>query len=396
MNSKATTIVATVLLILALPSAARPQDRDVVFVHGLNTHADSWEGAAARLAQRAAIRPHVPDPDWKATFQDQANLLQQELGSLPATTIAIGHSNGGIVSRQWNRVHPLGGIITIGTPHQGVPLLNNLDRYNGFDFAVYQAMTDVADAFGNLRFANWGWVLAAIGRSFSLGFVLSTKGYYTAAVNLGIAAYAPVISQMRVRSSFLCPSECGSSDINSAANLAREQAELSSRVGIVSVAHNFFWGGPLRTAFPNEGDALALLVDVSAIAADFAATVIHSSAEPDDIDGWDLANRLVKSASLLFKIDMAWCAALSEPGMARCWQNDTVVPVWSQDYLQLGATRLVIRGPAHVKQETGKDASYSIEEVLSDPQHTQAARDSRTTDDVLYDVLTRFMNVPPR
>jgi pimeloyl-ACP methyl ester carboxylesterase len=85
--------------------------------------------------------------DWTQTYENQASQLHVALRSSPAyvdpKTILIGHSNGGMISRYFGR-HPnvanelsgssyyyqpvpIAGVITIGTPHWGTPLV----RYAG-------------------------------------------------------------------------------------------------------------------------------------------------------------------------------------------------------------------------------------------------------------------------
>ena len=45
----------------------------------------------------------------------------------PDTTIDVGHSNGGVVSRDANRAgRNFKGIITVGTPHQGAGIAANV------------------------------------------------------------------------------------------------------------------------------------------------------------------------------------------------------------------------------------------------------------------------------
>ena len=60
---------------------------------------------------------------------------------------------------------------------------------------------------------------------------------------VGLTAAQPVLPEMVPGSTYL-------SGLNSAPNLLREAIVIPTRVGIASTAHNFYWGGALRAAFP--------------------------------------------------------------------------------------------------------------------------------------------------
>jgi pimeloyl-ACP methyl ester carboxylesterase len=113
------------------------QDRPAVFVHGFNGNANTWNPAADRLRAELAISPYVPNLPWAEPFGTQAGRLQSQLGTLPASTIAVGHSNGGIVSRQWSTQHSLSGVVTVGSPQRGAPLVNNVLTALGFNQNLY-------------------------------------------------------------------------------------------------------------------------------------------------------------------------------------------------------------------------------------------------------------------
>src|SRR5678816_2257898 len=94
--------VVGVLLVVAVASVARAQDRPVAFIHGLNATDQTWQSAADALQQQLALQAHRPNPSWVDTFQNQAAQVHNEIGGLPASTVVVGHSNGGLVSRQWS------------------------------------------------------------------------------------------------------------------------------------------------------------------------------------------------------------------------------------------------------------------------------------------------------
>ncbi|MBP6715583.1 MAG: hypothetical protein KA205_01870, partial [Acidobacteria bacterium] len=110
------------LTLSLMPAAALAQNTPVVFVHGLNSDASTWQQAADHFGRSLAITPYLPDLSWSARYEEQSSDLQQRFQNLPSSTIAVAHSNGGLVSRDWNRSHQLSGLVTVGTPHAGAPL----------------------------------------------------------------------------------------------------------------------------------------------------------------------------------------------------------------------------------------------------------------------------------
>jgi hypothetical protein len=184
--------------------------------------------------------------------------------------------------------------------------------------------------------------------------------------SVGINYSNPVIAQMMPGSSFLA-------DINSGVNLARESAQVPSRIGIVSVAHNFYWGGPLRAAFPDDGDLWATWRDITMTGLDYFAFYVWTNAPFGDPRSMDIANALWTASGWLGSMDEWWCQAVSMAGYGTCWANDTVVPEWSQDYGALGGLSI----------HTGWDG----------PAHTQ---ETRMGDYLIDYALTNFASVPRR
>src|SRR5690606_13788671 len=72
----------------ALVGAAEAQERSVVFIHGLKSGPDVWEGAAGRLQQKLMMRPVRPMLDWRATYAQQGGslLASPTMAGLPSNT----------------------------------------------------------------------------------------------------------------------------------------------------------------------------------------------------------------------------------------------------------------------------------------------------------------------
>jgi len=344
-------IVSLVLQPLLNVGVASAQDRPVVFVHGLASSGATWEGAANRLSGSLAIQPFRPDLVWWGSYESQANQVQDQLWWLGADTVAVGHSNGGLVSRQWSRMHPLSGIVTVGTPHGGAPLIQNLPYFVGFVSYLESAINDLCV---RLYGACCTWrTLVEYALEFALqsGLITSSATFSTALNVLGGSPF--VFTEMAPASPFQY-------DINSGGNIAREQAEVPSRVGIVSIANNFWWGGPIRAAFPENADTLALYRDITMLSLNGAAFTIMAFTDPSDWYWWDIAHAMQLIAGILVSMDYWWCQSVSEaPALGRygCAANDTVVPDWSQDYSPTGAIPIGMIGPTHT-QETSQSDGY--------------------------------------
>lgn len=355
------TCLTAVCLGVALSAGA--QDGPVVFLHGFGSSPETWDGAAARLQSSLALQPIVPRLSSRAPYEVQAGEAQAALGNLPAQTVAVGHSNGGIVAREWSQAHALSGIVTLGTPHQGAPLVSNLGGYLGFNFQLLSSMSAVYDAFA-AGCCDWYWLLNHFHPYWSFTHYFADVSVREVAVSAGITVGAPVASQMVPGSGFL-------SNLNAPGNLAREAAAVPARIGIVSVAHNFYWGGPLRAAFPDYGDTLALYRDIALWGMVVSANHLYGFAPPDDFWARETANRLMHASHYLSAMDEWWCQAVSTPGFGQCWQNDTLVPVWSQVY----------------------PGGLSLMASLDGPAHTQ---ETRMSDGILHAVLSHYLAIPPR
>jgi hypothetical protein len=184
-------------------------------------------------------------------------------------------------------------------------------------------------------------------------------------LHLGLNVAHPVVPEMFPGSSPL-------NDLNSWGNLARESAEIGSRVGIISVARDFYRGGPMRAAFPEHADFFSDIRDIAYYVLQGYGFYLIGTAPFEDWHALNLAHRMFDAAAFLGTMDEWWCQAVSWPGFGVCWENDALVPVWSQNYGALGA----------------------IAAVMPDgPTHTQETEQS---DGALAWALSTFMNVPDR
>jgi pimeloyl-ACP methyl ester carboxylesterase len=342
------TVRATRLLVLVLTLAApaAAQDRPAVFVHGLAASGPDWAATADRLRHAVTIEPHRPSLSWRESYDQQANELQGALGWLPGPTVAIGHSNGGIVSREWSRHRPLDGIVTIGSPHRGAPLVASFHRWIKFHSETPILLNNVLHAFSFSTDVTWVWTLVEEAISWASDF--SIWSVFDLASVVGIETGLPVLQQIKPYSQYLA-------DLNSAGNLAREASAVPNRVGIVSIAHNFYWAGPARAAVPEWADEIAVALYGSASALLFWSAYIQTTSGWEDVHRFEQAMSLLDVAHHLLSSDSFYCRVISRVDLSACLPNDGVLADESQRFPN--APNLVIGGPAHTQEkEQGADA----------------------------------------
>ena len=334
-------------------SSASGQDRDTVFIHGLASDAGTWNGAAGRLSPQLAIRPHQTNLNWRALYEAQAVELDQKVGgSLGANAIAVGHSNGGVIARQWSRNRGLGSLITLGSPNQGAPIVDHIFEWFTFLDDILARVSNVNAVFvGRVNHDAWWWLPAQWAARFAFGVdVRTTAGYGLLA--LGLDYRLPVIPEMRVWSSYMA-------NLNAAASRDREASAVPARAAIVNVAKDFDHGGPMRIVAPDNYDAWHDAINAAGIGLEGLAGIVRILADGRDLAAFDLADEISGVADWFLQFEEVWCRAVSDPSplpIARCLEHDGIVPAWSQayDYPRLP---LIVRtdGPVHTRETEESD-----------------------------------------
>lgn len=345
------------------PPAAAAQDRPVVFVHGINANGSSWSGAAARLGARLAIAADTPSLPSRALYETQASELQRAVAHRDNSLVAVGHSNGGVVSRELSHRRHVSGIVTLGTPHQGAPIVSNLYAVSWFNGRMLGAVNDVYRLFA-YGCCSWQWILSLYSDTLQAVVAASTTSLTQIGAAIALNATIPVSFEMQPGSSYLA-------GLNGPANLAREAATIPGRVGIVSTAHNFYHGGILRAAFPDYGDQLYLLREAARVGMEAYASYIYAHADYQEWWAFEIADGMIEAARWLGGMDGYWCLAVSGLEWNACWANDTIVPMWSQRYPSAAFIDTGWNGPAHTQQ-------------------------TRMSDALLEQALTVYMGVQPR
>ena len=356
-------ITAGLAIWCALLSApVRAQDRPTVFMHGFGAEASDWAPTADRLRGAVALQPHIPPLPWREEYGRQASELESraEYRTLPPSTVVVGHSNGGVVAREWSRLHRINGIVTIGTPHRGAPIMQNLLAWSSFNSVAPVLINRVLNAFSVP--SDWWWAIWFVEESLRWIADFSFWSVFNLFGTLGVREVMPVVWEMRPGSPFL-------NDLNSGWNLGREYAEVPNRVGIVSVAHNFFYAGPARAIAPDHADAIAAVMYSAALGLMAWGNLILANAPLEDVTTFLQAMSLLDLAGFILAIDPTYCEMVSSPDIGFCTPNDGLVPIDSQAYP--GVPNLIIQGPAHTQEK-------------------------QQSDDALYAALVTYMHLAPR
>lgn len=349
-----------------MPVSAIAQDRPVVFLHGLGAEAADWANTAGRLQQQLAIDARLPELPWQQIYEQQALALAGSAALSPGNglPLAVGHSNGGVVARELSRVRPLDGIATIGTPHRGAPVVPGFGQWLTFQAAAPGLLNYVVQSFG--AWSDWSWTFASVQGALSWISDFSIWSVVYLAGALGVQTAVPVMGEMQPGSSYL-------NSLNSSSNLQREAAAVPSRVGVVSVAHNFYWAGPARAIAPAHADEIAAALYATAYALVYWSGYIAAEADPTDVVAFRQWASLSTVASFLFEVDPFYCSLVSGTPVGQCVPNDGVVPLTSQEYP--GAPNIYVGldndGPAHSEE---KDWGESV----------------------LYDALVWYLHLTPR
>lgn len=326
-----------------LPAVARAQDVPVVFVHGIFANSSSWNATAQRLAAVVRMAPHVAELPSTARFETQVATLDGQMRALPANTIAVGHSQGGLIAREWSRSRPLTGILTLGTPHGGSQLAaRGLDLIN-FNYLVYN-VAGLAGTYG--AGGEFAWIASAIASHLAHTQLLSWATASSLASSVAVASVVPVAPQLVPGSAFL-------GTLNSGANLARESAGIAKRVGLVYAAHDYWRAGAAVALSPDNREWAWWVMQVMPPVFDSVAAYLDVNYPASNLVARSFAARLRELAGLTRNMDPMWCWGVTGDSLCRI-PHDGVVAVTDQVYPN--ALNLTVTGPAHVQETHRSDA----------------------------------------
>jgi pimeloyl-ACP methyl ester carboxylesterase len=261
-------------VVVAVWLAAGPavaQDRPVVFVHGLLGSSGTWYSTSQTLAQQLQIVPLPPTLGWQYNYEDQATTLDGYLGGYGVTNVvAVSHSNGGIVTRQYGRTHPTGSRITghvaVASLHRGALLAQNVR-----DGTVFNYVGTLAADLGipmTYFVLNDPWFHGIVEEGLWIGIILLntaaaiSDNYAEGVASLGYPiptlGNPAVLDEMGPNTPFM------HNDLNTEGSLAAEASAFQQRISMSTtvpatdvVART--WCGSLCSTGTREGFAWAAL-----------------------------------------------------------------------------------------------------------------------------------------
>jgi pimeloyl-ACP methyl ester carboxylesterase len=328
---------------------AAAQDVPVVFVHGIFSSAETWRATSQRLAGTLQIAPYLVDMPSTAVLETQTAVLNSALGGLPANAIAVGHSQGGLISRQWSRTKSMRGILTLGTPHTGSQLTaRGLDLIN-FNYMVYNL---AGLAIGTSSTPDFAWlVYAGLQVYLSQAQWLSWNGAATIASSVAVAGYVPVATQLVPGSGFI-------NNLNTSGNLAREDLAVSKRVALAYTANDYWRAGIAVGLAPSLREEAWTVIRTTPPIFDFTAAWLDTTFPPTHFLARSFAMKMRQLAAVMRDMDPQWCWAVT--GDRGCTiPHDGIISVTNQRYPGPGALNFGVNGPAHTQETRQSDAVIS-------------------------------------
>ena len=342
MTRQVTAAIAAVACCACLPLTAAAQDVPVVFVHGIFSSGDTWRATANRLTGRLQIEPHVVDLHSTDPLRTQTAALNAAKAWLPSRTLAVGHSQGGLIAREWSKSKALSGILTLGTPHGGAPVTARALDVVNFNYQLYY-LVGLAGSFGTGT--EFDWITAGI-RAYVSGALQLTWGTAVGlASTIAVNGFVPVAPDLAPGSAFL-------NGLNGGGNLVREGLAVPHRVGIVYTAADYWRAGIAVALAPGFREWAWGIMQVTPPVFEYAAAILDTQYPPWHVTARSWAMRLRGAAGGIREMDPMWCWAVTGDRTCRI-PHDGVVPVGSQSYPS--GVNFSVYGPAHTEETTRSD-----------------------------------------
>ncbi len=342
-----------VSLVFTRSSDAVAQAQPVIFQHGIASDASTWETTANGLAAIFNLTPYRFTTGAQREYEVQTAVYLNGAMGLPDTTIAVGHSNGGIISREANREgRALKGIVTVGTPHQGAGIAANVlngefNRYIGYlGGSVLLPFNTYAQYYDD----NPVWNFASLASSWVYNFATFFQDLPTF-LELTVQALLTEAS----------PGSTYFAGLNSPANLAREAAAIPNRVAIVSTLSSYD-GVIFRTLF-GPSTTNDLIITRLAFEGAFLGAYYYYDSYDDYYDPYyypklDNAYMWYSAYQAQDDQDGDWCWIIgAADGYHGCLGNDAAIPSASQVYPNY--TRLLAMSDVPHGAETSSSVTFS-------------------------------------
>jgi hypothetical protein len=140
--------------------ALKAQDKPVIWLHGYNNNSGFWgasgkHGVTSQSQRRLfSLYPSYTSITIGGITPISQSVATDQIPQYGDQACIIGHSMGGLVAREIERLYGntrFGGIVSVGTPHTGVPMVSNIRNGNAGRFVsklLREVYEPIAAAFG--------------------------------------------------------------------------------------------------------------------------------------------------------------------------------------------------------------------------------------------------------
>lgn len=350
---------------MSTPSAAQRQP--LVMTHGIRSGAETWDGAAFDLSVAFPVSVRRFTTEWKDSYATQANqLLSTVFAGQPDTTLAVGHSNGGLVLRQAAMLNmPMRGIATVGSPNDGAPAADAIRR-NYMRDVVSPILIHgqwILDAFSPADFgdSNEQWYL---------DYTIAT-GSNMADLVSSILTFAGFDPAYDIWNS-MYPSSPFMQQINSSSSLALQAARAPVRASIrtyLTDEDDAFWRLAIKQENVPAFEAIRDFATIIALEAGFYFTDKYCYTEPYHNGKCNASWLFGQLAYDMQLIEGRYCYKMTFENAAGpipfpCFATDAVVPFERQLWPDTGVVQYEIEGPSHTEQPKSPGVRLAIERFL--------------------------------
>ncbi len=359
-------VLAASSVLLAVGALAQRQP--LVLQHGVRSSDTTWDVATARLQANYPVQVYRTTTTWTDSQTVQARYLRNGLfTSLPDSTVAIGHSNGGIVLRQAVMDNtPMRALMTIGSPNHGAPAATAV--INGQMPAITAPIAYAASNFAGLWYANsfdWEEIYYVQLLSINVTEILNE----VVSVILGKVGFNSDSDVWRG----LYPSSPFLQNLNSAASLSVQAQRVGVRAAVATEIDHPEWALYRLAKSESQSEDFSLYVDLTA-----ASLFIGSYFITDRYCGYNAFDSSRCFAGLymgeagyqLQRMPFRYCAIAQIEGV-NVWDNLSGVSCEPGDALSPIA-----------QQSWGPDTNYAKVYPVTGVSHTEQTKSSPVLDRV--------------
>jgi pimeloyl-ACP methyl ester carboxylesterase len=360
-------------LILALPCGAQRQP--LVMTHGIRSNPTTWDQAAITLPGAFPVSIVRDTTTWTKSYFFQANeLLDSVFTGLPDSTLAVGHSNGGLVLRQSILLNaPLRGLVTVGSPNKGAPAADAIRKNYMGDIISPILVHGQAISYA-LSPPDW----TDPDEQWYYDYVAATGSNMIDLVNSILAA-------MEFDPSFeiwnsMYPSSAFMQSVGSPASLAIQHQRVPIRASIrtyIDDEKQAFWRLVIAPENVAYFEGIRDFASTIALLAGFYYTDKYCYLQPYQQGKCNASSLFFDLSTDLLLIEGRYCYKITVENAVGaypfpCFASDAVVPLGNQTWGPVdinappdSALRLYdIQGPSHTEQPKSQAVRNSIEAFL--------------------------------